>query len=122
VSVTFYGLTSARGRIILDVEDRAHLNLNDGNAAAFLRFLGLDPGPLAGEVTIPEARRAVMRARATFDRRVCSYTREGSEAKEIGCRVIVAGIGPDYFARRLDDFERFLGAVAKLGAMSIYWV
>ena len=35
--------------------------------------------------------------------------------------MIAGGIDEDYFERRLDSFERFLGAVAERGAMSIYW-
>jgi hypothetical protein len=64
-----------------------------------------------------------MRARATFDRHVGEFTREGSDTRRPGrCRVIEGGIDPDYFSMRLDSFERFLNAVAERGARSIWWV
>jgi hypothetical protein len=109
---------------MLDHGDAAYLNLSNTNARAFLLlFLGLAPGvDLLGGVGMPEARRAIMRARATFDRRVARFTREGSDTKRPGrCRVIEGGIDEDYFQRRLDAFERFLDAVAERGARSVYW-
>jgi hypothetical protein len=123
MSVTFYGRTDDGTTVALDIEDPAYLNLASGNARAFLLFLGLEPGDEpSGEVTLPEARRAVMRARATFDRHVRSFTREGSDTKRPGrCRVVTGGIGPDYFAVRLDSFEKFVNAVAEKGARSIWW-
>jgi hypothetical protein len=46
-----------------------------------------------------EVRRAAIRARATFDRRVGTFTREGSDTKRSGgVRVIEGGIDVDYFA------------------------
>lgn len=123
MSVSFYGRGPNGKSVALDHEDPAHFNLSNANARAFLRFLVLEPGDEpSGEVGLPETRRAIMRARATFDRRVRGYTREGGDTKRPGrCRVIAAGIDAPYFARRLDDFERFLDAVAEKGARSIYW-
>ena len=124
MSVSFYGVTADAEPIALDFEtDPAHLNLASSNARAFLLFLGIEPGPdLSGEVSMPEARRAVMRARATFERRVGGFTRQSTDTKRPGrCRVIEGGIGEDYFARRIDSFERFLDAVAARSASSIYW-
>jgi hypothetical protein len=97
--------------------------MSNANARAFLLFIGLDPGEhLVGEVTMPEARRAFIRARATFDRRVRSYTRESSDIRLPGmCRVVTGGVDEGYFGRRLDDFERFVDAVVARGATSIYW-
>ncbi len=123
MSVSFYGLNPEDEPIMLDFEDPAHLNLANGNARSFLLFLGLDPGEyLDGRVSMPEARRAVMRARATFDRHVGAFTREGSDRNRPGrCRVIEGGIHADYFWERLAMFERFLNAIAERGATSIYW-
>jgi len=123
VSVSFYGMTADREPIALDIEDPAHLNLANGKARSFLGFLGLEPGEdLYGETSLPEVRRAIMRARATFKRTVGCFAREGSDTMRPGrCRVVEGGIDAGYFARRLDDFERFLGAVAERGARSIYW-
>ena len=123
MSVTFYGRTSEGAPIAIDIEDPAFMNLSCANARLFLEFAGLEPGAdLSGEITLPEARRAIMRARATFDRRVGEYTRAGNDVRRPGgCRVIEGGVGADYFQRRLDDFGRFLGIVAERGAISICW-
>lgn len=123
MSIDFYGKTASGEPIMLGFDHPAAVNMSSANGRAFLEFLGLDPGPEpAGEVGMPEARRAIIRARATFARRVRGFTREGSDTKRPGeTRVVSGGIDDGYFARRLDDFERFVGAVAEMGATSIYW-
>jgi hypothetical protein len=123
VSVTFYGMTADREHISLDLHHPAYLNLSSANARAFLLFLGLEPGPEpSGEAPLSEARRGIMRARATFARRVRGYTRKSSDTMRPGqCRVIEGGLDVAYFARRIDDFERFVDAVAAKGATLIYW-
>jgi hypothetical protein len=120
MSVSFYGLKADNEPIMLDFEHAAHLNLA---TRMFLSFLGFEPGEGPdGEATIPDARRAIMRARATFDRRVSNFTREGSDTKRPGqLRVIEGGLGEDYHARRLDDFERFINTITEMGAVSFYW-
>src|SRR5579864_7410744 len=125
MSVTFYGQTTDKHPVMLDAEDPAHMNMANGNARLFLEMLRLDAGNLGfssgelmGETTLPLARRAVMYARATFDRRAPHFERpaEGWElAQNGGVRVITGGIDQDYLTRRLDDFERFLDAVAAKG-------
>jgi hypothetical protein len=123
VSVSFYGRTADGESVVLDHEDGAFLNMSSANARAVLEFLGLEPGEEpSGEVAMPEARSALIRTRATFDRRVGSYTRAPSDTKRPGqCRLHMGGIDEEYLAGRIDDFERFIGAVAELGATSIYW-
>ena len=123
MSATFYGRTASGQAITLDVEDPAYLNMSCGNGRAFLLFLGLEPGAEpSGEIILPDARRAIMRARATFERRVWRCTREDSDTKRPGqARVIEGGLDEDYFARRLNDFEMFVGVVAERGATSIGW-
>jgi len=123
MSVTFYGMTDDRRHIALDIEDPAHLNLANENARCFLFFLGIEPGDdLTGEVGMPEARRAIMRAKATFDRMVGGFTREANDTKRPGkARLISGGIDARYFERRLDDFERFLNVIAANGARAICW-
>lgn len=124
MSATFYGLTQDNKPIMLDSEDAAYLNLNFGNAYALLGLLGLDPGQdyLHGDATLPDCRRAIMRARATFERRAPEHTREGSDTKRPGkARVISGSLDEDGLAIRLDAFERFVNTVAAKGATSIYW-
>ncbi len=123
MSVSFYGLDAEGRRITLDIAHPASLNMANGNARNVLEFLGLDPGDgPSGEVSLVEARRAVIRARATFGRRAPTFIRPPTDTRRPGrARVIVAGIDEDYLVRRLDDFERFLAAVATKGAISIRW-
>ncbi len=124
MTATFYGKTEDDKPIMLDIEHPAYLNLNFENAYSLLGLLGLDPGMdyLHGEAKMPEARRAVMKARATFERRAPTFTREGSDTKRPGrVRITQGSIDENYLARRLDDFEQFLNAVAEKGATSIYW-
>jgi hypothetical protein len=123
LSIDFYGKAGNGKPIMLKLDDPAAVNMANANGRRFLEFLGLDPGPEpAGEVSMPEARRAVMRARATFERRVPAFTRQESETKWPGqVRVIEAGLSEEYFERRLNDFEKFLNVVTAKGATSIYW-
>ena len=123
VSVHFYGKTRGGEPIMLDLEDPASLNMASANARVVLGLLGWEPGDEpSGEVSMPEARRAVMRARATFERRAEGFTRTGSDTKRPGrVRVVECGVDREYLSRRVDDFERFLNVVVDKGAASIYW-
>lgn len=121
VSITFYGQRADGSMIRIPLDHRAHVNVANGNAVSLLGLLGLGH-ELQGEVSLPEARRAVIRARALFDRRAGGFTREPADIKHPGhARVIVAGIDDDYLQRRLADFDRFVMFVSEKGAVSIYW-
>jgi len=123
VSVTFYARRSDGTTIALDIEDPRWLNFSCANARAFLLLLRLDPGlGPDGEAALPEVRRAVIRAHATFERRAPRFGRPATDTQMSGrCRVIVGGIDEAYFDRRLRDFEKFLDAVVGMGAVAIYW-
>ncbi len=123
MGIEFYGKKSNGQAIMLDFEHPAFISMSSANGRAFLEFLGIDPGfEPSGEITMPEARRAVMRARATFERRAPKFTREASDTKRPGhARFMEGGIDTEYFERRLNDFEKFLNAVAEAGATFIYW-
>jgi len=113
--------------------DPREVNMSNMNAVAFLRFLGIDPGSeqgLCGEITLPEARRAIMRARATFDRKVGGFTRESRSEGNLVVNGVVQlgvprfheqGIDADYIQDRLARFSVFVEAVAELGATHISW-
>src|SRR5947209_4317527 len=106
MSVTFSAKRADASRISLDIDHPAFLNISSANARAFLLFLGLVPGdePM-GTCTLPEARRAIMRARATFERRVEGFTREASDTRRPGtARAMTGGIDAHYLATRLDAF------------------
>ena len=123
MGISFYGKHEDGSAIILDLDHPHHLSMNNGNGRAFLLFLGLVPGDdLCGEVPVFEARRAILRARATFDRKVGSFTRSVSDTKRPGqVRVVESGIDADYFMMRLAAFERFVLHVAGMGALAVYW-
>jgi hypothetical protein len=123
VSITFYGRRRDGSSVFLDIEDPNWVNMASANARAFLALLGLDPGSgPEGEATLPQVRRAVIRARATFERRAPRFTRAPTETTPLGtCRVFVGGIDESYFERKLDDFEKFVDAVVEMGATSISW-
>jgi hypothetical protein len=121
--LSFYGQDDSGRPIALDPQHPAHLNLANGNARVFLLFLGLAPGSGPdGDAAIADVRRAIMRARATFDRRAPKFTRRGSDTKRPGrCRVIESELDAAYLERRLHDLERFVEAVVERGASSVYW-
>jgi hypothetical protein len=122
VSINFYG-KKADGEPIMLRDHPAAINMSSGNGRAFLEFLGVDPGvEPAGEITMVEARRAVIYGRATYERRAPLYVREWSDTKRPGRpRIIEGGLPKEYFSLRLDHFERLLNVLTEMGATSIYW-
>jgi len=112
------------------------LNLCNANARALLGLLRLPLGDetygdLSGQVTIAEARRAVIRARASFERRAELFTRateremgafsQDDGTTRIGERFVAMGIDEDYLDKRLSEFGRFVEAAAEAGADHICW-
>lgn len=103
-----------------DGEER-YFNLSNANAYAFLAFLGL-PEESSGSVDMPTVRRAIIRARATFERKVDGFTRETVTSGGDGrCTMVDQGIDRDYFATRLDQFSAHVEALATAGANTISW-
>lgn len=131
MSVTFNGTkidTSVSwGTRIVRTADEEHpdsvgFNLNNGNAAAFLRLLEIDNRELIGSCPIDVMVRAVQRARDSFDYRVDDVTRKPEErigAK--GCRMFTAGVDEDYFRRQLSRFADLLADWIELGADGVSW-
>ena len=111
--------------------------LGNLNAAAFLALLGIDSEYLVGELSIAEARRATMRARARFDAVAPVLVREGVDlVSPRGTTVRADGVveltGGRYRgnvgALELEDLEGyvqrfglFVEAAARGGASSISW-
>ncbi len=107
------------------------------NARAFLVLLDLDSEYLIGEITISEARRALMGARARFDRVAPVLVREGVDlVSPRGTAIRADGVveltGGRYRgnvgALDLEDLEGYVGrfsvfveAAARGGASSISW-
>lgn len=122
MSVTFYG-RAPKTFLGLNYEHPAHLNFNMGNARAVLSLLQLPfDEALSGECTMPEARRAIMQARARFERSAPAQTREGYDVKKPGrARVIGGALDEDGLRSRLDRFEEFVDTMDRMGAERIYW-
>ena len=117
MSVTFYGKKADNKPIFLEDEDPASMNISSMNAAHICGLLVLPFEDGFGEASVPEARRAIMRAKATFDRRASKFTRETSHEG----RFYAQGVDEDYLFTKLNAFETFLNRVVALGAVSIYW-
>jgi hypothetical protein len=122
VSVTFYGKSASGGSLGLEYEHPAHLNFNIGNAAAVLALLQLPDDRGYGTCTMPEARRAIMQARARFERNAPPLTRSTTDTKKPGrARVISGGIDEQGLKDRLDRFEEFVNTMDRMGADTLYW-
>lgn len=112
-------------RLGLGYEHPAHLAFNMGNASAVLGLLGLLTPPndaQYGSCTLPEARRAILQARARFDRNTGAFVREGSDTKRPGrVRVRMTGLDEDGLLLRLDAFEEFVNTMDRMGAERVRW-
>jgi hypothetical protein len=138
MSVTFSGFkldgdTFRTVRLPGDEEDPIGFNLANGNAIAFLRFLGFpieEQTDLWGRADIPAVRRALIRANAQFDKRVVANERptethghlviDGVTHLDIP-RFHAKGIDADYFDRRLVEFSKLVEDCATHGATHIGW-
>jgi hypothetical protein len=146
VSIDFYGTDHAHrdprapefpAALHLEDDDPRQLNWNVGNAAALWPLLGLPAHggevPQHGEVPIPDARRALVRARALFDREAPRLARPaklehgGPRRREDGAielrplRAFSARLDVEGIARRVDAFARFVEAIGERGATHIAW-
>ncbi len=109
--------------------DLPMLNLANGNATLLLRALRLAPD-YCGEIGLPEARRAIIRARAGS---LIPYTRPdhvehgAPRARHDGAiearplRSFDPGLSEDGLRERLERFEALVEASAARGATIIYW-
>lgn len=105
------------------------VNWNEGNARSLFGALGIPFEPI-GEVTLPEARRAVIRARArtsldAFTRpeeRVYGRPVERDGVVELRqLRVFGMGLSVEGIGERLERFEAFLREATERGATKISW-
>lgn len=116
------------GRV--DLGEEVYFNLCNDNAMAMLRALGL-PAEYTGECGIPEARRAIMRARATGS--AANHTRADEaiygepRANEDGTvelrplRIFSQGLDEDGLVRRINLFAEIIELAATKGATHIQW-
>lgn len=118
MSVTFrHGRTPQGERCPFDIG----MNLANGNAVILLEALGIPPNPygLIGQLTIPEARRALIRARNVD---TSGLAREPRDTKPPGkVRVISAGCDASQLARYLTRFEDLVFHAERAGCEHIEW-
>lgn len=111
------------------VSDLPELNWCNANAAAMLRMLGLTDEPY-GEVALPEARRAIMRASNRSD--VATFARpeevitgaprvNGAVVELRPLRMVICGLSADQIQDRLQAFADFVNDSAARGATKIFW-
>lgn len=150
MSVTFYGVDHARlettpygsfpARIHLhadpqeEFDDPRNMNLAGMNARAVLSFLGVDPGEdLCGELPMPEIRRAIIKARATFGRRAPGFVRDlevvhgnprvnpDGTVELRPTKAYIHGIDEGYLWKQLDRLEVLVGELEERGATHLGW-
>lgn len=128
MGVEFSGqMTNEQGgvavRLGLTYEHPAFLSFSLANARAVFGLLMLPFDGAYGECTMPEARRAIMQARARFERNAPAHTREGGEEppRSNRPRVIRGGLDEDGLRERLDRFEAFVDTMARMGADRLVW-
>lgn len=96
------------------------LNFSNLNAEALLRTLGVKQPSYAGEMTVAEARRGVMRARARKSLEPFVPTADWA-AVFGGPRYIVPGQTAEHVRERVERFAKFVELSAELGAKKIRW-
>ena len=111
-------------RLLLGFEHPDFFHLNIGNAVAVLNMLRLPCDHGYGECTMPEARRAIMQARARFERTASEFTRETipmSRPSQGRARFASGGLDEDGLMLRLEKFARFVDVMTVLGATLLRW-
>jgi len=121
MSFTFYGRGPDGERIT--PEGSAFLNVANGNLLILLSLLGLDrPAAEEGEVDLPTARRAIIYAKATIERRASALERPTETLEAPGAPLaVVHGVDRAYLDRRLTTFERLVAYCEERKATAIYW-
>ncbi len=113
----------------VEVSDRPELNLANGNARLLLCALRISDADLFGSVALPEARRAIIRARASslepFTRQaLIEYGAARADGNLVALRplrVHAAGVDEEGIAAYIDRFERLVSESAARGATNIHW-
>jgi len=109
------------------------LHFANRNARAVLTLLGFDSADLAGERSLPQCRRGLMRARASFNRFAPELTeptrtvlgpprqRPDGVLELRPVRGWIQGLGEQGLWRRLEEFAAFVEAAAAHDADLIGW-
>lgn len=108
-------------------------NLANDNAARLLSLLGLGRDDLIGNLDLPSARRAVIRAKAQFNRRApalvrpeerlygAPHTQSDGTVELHPLRVVSQGLSADQLYARLITFEQLIVEASQQGATHIHW-
>lgn len=99
---------------------KPELNFSNDNASAVLGALGLPTNELYGEMSVHEAKRALIRAknRSSLDQ----FTRAPINERNPGrARIFDGGISEEGILERLERFEKFLENSIADGATKIHW-
>ena len=111
MSVTFFAATEDGHPVARD-DLGLRVNVASANAAALLRVLGVSSGPdLAGDVDLPTARRALMKARF----------RASYGVRRVAGRAWVLGVDRGYVLQRVADLEWLVEAAGAAGAVRLAW-
>ena len=108
-------------------------NLANANARALLALLAFDDSDLFGAASLPEVRRAIIRARARLEREPSPYTRReevlvgpprpssGGTIELHPVRAVIGGLSVAQLQRYLDSLALLVDEGIAQGAGSICW-
>jgi len=114
-----------------EIDDPRYLNMANSTACTLLRFLGIADHV---EVAATDMRRAIVKARATFDSKVSRYTcpeeitYDGPRETEDGTtnlkppRCIHSAIDAEYIREKIDILEQLTIGLQERGATHITWI
>lgn len=100
-------------------------NISNANARALLSLLAFEIEP-CGTATLPDVRRGIMRARATFERRAGAALAIGPGMAEqaisaLGARLVCPRVTTEDLRDRLERFAAFVERSSRIGATHIVW-
>jgi hypothetical protein len=117
MSIDFYGQKPDSTPIMLRHEHPRNLNMSNANARALLGLLGLPFNDGYGAASVVDVRRAIMKARALFEKKADAFTEGPLDESNYH----FGGISKDYLRMRLDDLSSTVETLAGMGATIIYW-
>jgi hypothetical protein len=117
MSIDIYGKKPDSTPIVLRYTHPSSLNLANVNACALLRLLGLPFEQGYGEASVVDVRRAVIKAKALFEKKADAFTQEPVDEGNYH----FGGIRKDYLRMRLDDLSSTVETLAGMGATIVYW-
>ncbi len=103
--------------IMLQQEHPHALNMANGNVYALMGLLQLPVANQYGEASVVDMRRAIMKAKALFDKRADDFI---EEPQHVG-NFYSFGISKEYLRGRLNDLTETVEVLASMGATIIYW-